>query len=49
MLIYEIFFHQKMHNWYLGNYIKKGRKIFTRLNRRREKQNVGSKWTPFMH
>ena len=25
---------------------KKGRQIFTRLNRRREKQNVGSSWTP---
>ena len=42
------FFHQKMRNWYLGNYKKEG-KIFTRLNRRREKRNNGSKWTPVMH
>ena len=37
-----IFFHQKMRNWYLGNYKKKkkkktGRKIFTHLNRRCKK------------
>ena len=52
-----IFFHQKMHNWYLGNYKKKKKKrariIFTRLNRRRKKKkkkkkkpNAGSKWNP---
>ena len=27
-----IFFHQKMRNWYLGNYKKRGSKIFTLLN-----------------
>ena len=45
----NFFFHQKMRNWYLGNYKKRWRKIFTRLNRRRENQNLGSKWTPLMH
>ena len=39
-------FHKKMRNSYLGNYTKRGRKIFTCLNRRHEKQNNGSKWTP---
>ena len=46
------FFHQKMRNWYLGNYKKKKKRltqIFTRLKRRRENQNNGSKWTPPMH
>ena len=38
-----------MRNWYLGNYKERERKIFTRLDRRREKRNVGSKWTPLMH
>ena len=33
--------------WYLGNYEKRGRKIFTCFNRRCEKRNVGSKWTPY--
>ena len=28
---------------------KRGRKIFTRLKKRREKRNNGSKWTPLMH
>ena len=48
----SVCFHQKMHNWYLGNYKKKKkkwRKIFTRFNRRCENQNVGSKWTLLMH
>ena len=28
---------------------KIGRKIFTRFNRRRDKQNVGPEWIPLMH
>ena len=52
----SFFFDQKKRNWYIGNYEKKkkkkkkkrGRKIFTRFNRGREKRNVGSKWTPLM-
>ena len=42
-------FHQKMCNWYLGNYKKRGIKLSSRFNRRREKQNVGSKWTSLLH
>ena len=33
------FFHQKMRDWYLGNYKKEGEKSLPVLNRRREKQN----------
>ena len=44
-----LFIHQKMRKWFLGNYKKRGGKFITRLNRRREKQKVGSKWTPLMH
>ena len=46
---YDFFFTEKCVTDIQAIYKKEGRKIFTRLNRRREKQNVGSRWTPLMH
>ena len=46
-----IFFFFKPKDAYLifGQLQKRGTKIFTSFNRRREKRNVRSKWTPLMH
>ena len=44
-----IFFHQKMRNWYQGNYNKEKKNLYP-FKQEGEKKNNDSKWTsPLMH
>ena len=42
------FFHQKMRNWYWGNYKKRGRKIFTRLKSGAKNEKMGPSGPPLL-